>query len=107
MSPRPPPSLLPSGDTTRVRVSVALPYGPGQEGVERVEPVVHVLVTGGLQQDPTVLRAHGKRVGCLQKITWGGGQLSAALAPWGTRQVSVMREQEGSPAGRGTAEAPV
>lgn len=57
-APRPAPSHVP--------VEVALPYGPGQEGVEGVQPVVHVLVATGLQQDAAVLRAHGERVGRLQ-----------------------------------------
>lgn len=45
-----------------------LPYGSGQEGVESVQPVVHVLVTVGLQEDATVLRAHSKRVGRLKSV---------------------------------------
>lgn len=44
-----------------------VPDGPGQERVESVQPVVHVLVAVRLQQDATVLRAHRERVGRLQR----------------------------------------
>lgn len=56
-----------------------IPNGPSQERVEGIQPVVHVLVTVGLQQDATVLSAHGKCVGCLkreaagEKALWGHG----------------------------------
>lgn len=43
-----------------------VPYGAGQERVEGVQPVVHVLVAAGLQQEAPVLRAHSKRVGRLR-----------------------------------------
>lgn len=49
------------------RPQAGVPYGPGQQGVEGVQPVVHVLVAAGLQQDAPVLRAHGERVGGLQR----------------------------------------
>lgn len=52
-------------------VTHSVPYGPGQEGVEGIEPVVHVLVTACLQQDAPVLRAHRKRVGGLLGRVWG------------------------------------
>lgn len=65
-APRPAPSPVPAEVETPIQSEVALPYGPSQEGVERVQPVVHVLVATGLQQDAAVLRAHGERVGRLQ-----------------------------------------
>ena len=43
-------------------MSSSVPYGAGQQGVEGVEPLVHVLVVVGLQQDSSVLRTHSKRV---------------------------------------------
>lgn len=65
-APRPAPSLVPAEVETPIQPEMALPYGPSQERVERVQPVVHVLVATGLQQDAAVLRAHGERVGRLQ-----------------------------------------
>lgn len=41
-----------------------VPYGPSQERIEGVEPVVHVLVTACLQQDAPMFRAH-------RKCVWG------------------------------------
>lgn len=43
-----------------------LPYCAGEEGVERVQPVVHVFVVDGLKQDAAVPGAHRKGVGGLE-----------------------------------------
>jgi hypothetical protein len=54
-------------DPKREGASLAqlIPNGPSQEGIEGIQPVVHVLVTVCLQQDTTVLGAHSKCVGRL------------------------------------------
>lgn len=44
-----------------------LPNCASKERIEGVQPVIHVLVIDGLQQNSTVLCAHSKRVGCLQR----------------------------------------
>lgn len=49
-----------------LKVALSSPYGAGEQWIESVQPVVHLFVIGGLQQDPSVLSAHSKRVGSLR-----------------------------------------
>lgn len=47
--------------------SAVLPDGSRQQWVEGVEPVVHFFIAAGLQEDPTMLSDHRKRVRGLQE----------------------------------------
>lgn len=43
------------------------PYRASEQWVEGVQPVVHVLLVDGLQENASVFRAHGKGVGRLKE----------------------------------------